>query len=300
MTKKKNIAKRQHYVPEFYIKGFSDNGKNIFVFDKERWKIYEKNVREVCTKRHIYENPVGNSEVEERFFLPNDLEDRHARLENDFAPMLRRVKREYSLAALGTNNPTLSNQDKELLIRMVANFLTRNKWTLENFYKEHDPEVDEELAPYRELCQMIKLDFTAVAEASRKRIIMTDEHEKYLPNIIFGNLGQLELSLVKATGGAKFAASSFPIIYLTEDDEDGTTYFTWVFLPISPFLAVMFAEGDNKGEVCIRESEPEDVDKINAVFADPKSDLASYVLSSDRALLERLMVGAEMPSTDES
>jgi hypothetical protein len=295
-----NMAKKQHYVPEFYIKGFSDNGKSIYVFDKERGKIYEKNVREVCTKRHIYENPVGDSEVEERFFLPNDIEDRHARLESDFAMMLRRVKREYSLAVLEMKNPALSNQDKELLIRMVANFLTRNKWTLENFNKEHDPEAFEELAPYLELCQMIKLDFYAVAEASRKRIIMTGEHEKYLPNVICENLRQLELSLVKATGGAKFAASSFPIIYLTEDYEDETTYFTWVFLPIDPFLAVMLAAGDSTGEVCIRECEPEDVDKINAVFADPKSDLASYVLSSDRALLERLMVGAEMPSTDES
>jgi hypothetical protein len=50
-------VKKQHYVPQFYLKRFSDNGKTIFVFDKESKVVRKANISDVAEQRFFYDFP---------------------------------------------------------------------------------------------------------------------------------------------------------------------------------------------------------------------------------------------------
>ena len=54
-------VKNQHYVPQFYLKGFSADGKNIFVFDKVAKKSFKTGVANIGSEQLFYELPPGPS-----------------------------------------------------------------------------------------------------------------------------------------------------------------------------------------------------------------------------------------------
>src|SRR5271166_6842894 len=54
-------VKNQHYVPQFYLKGFSADGKNVFVFDKVAKKSFKTGVAKIGSEQLFYELPPGPS-----------------------------------------------------------------------------------------------------------------------------------------------------------------------------------------------------------------------------------------------
>ena len=52
-------VKNQHYVPQFYLKGFSADGKNVFVFDAK--KMFKTGVANIGNEQLFYELPPGPS-----------------------------------------------------------------------------------------------------------------------------------------------------------------------------------------------------------------------------------------------
>ena len=51
----------QHFVPEFYLKNFSPNGKQIFVYDKILQKSFTSSISSVASKDSFYHNSNNNS-----------------------------------------------------------------------------------------------------------------------------------------------------------------------------------------------------------------------------------------------
>ncbi len=54
MKKDKKI-KKQHFVPQFYLRNFSKNKKSIEVFDKEQLKFYTANIKDIACKNYFYD-----------------------------------------------------------------------------------------------------------------------------------------------------------------------------------------------------------------------------------------------------
>ena len=50
-----NKVKRQHYVPEFYLRRFTNDGEHIFVYDKVNNKIFNTNVSNVASEGYFYD-----------------------------------------------------------------------------------------------------------------------------------------------------------------------------------------------------------------------------------------------------
>ena len=51
----------QHYVPEFYLKNFSQNRKQIFVYDKVVQKSFSNNISSIASQRGFYDNSNNQS-----------------------------------------------------------------------------------------------------------------------------------------------------------------------------------------------------------------------------------------------
>ena len=48
-------TKKQHYVPQFYLKNFSDESLQLYVLNKNIKKIYKSSVRDICSRNNLYE-----------------------------------------------------------------------------------------------------------------------------------------------------------------------------------------------------------------------------------------------------
>ncbi|HAS6231198.1 TPA: DUF4238 domain-containing protein [Vibrio vulnificus] len=52
----KQVSKKHHFIPQFYIKGFSDDNSDVFIFDKEYNKIAKspKKSAQIFYEEHLH------------------------------------------------------------------------------------------------------------------------------------------------------------------------------------------------------------------------------------------------------
>lgn len=62
MSKVKREKKKQHYVPQSYLKRFSIDGSSVFVFDKFTRRVFRTNVSNVAVERYFYDFPVETTD----------------------------------------------------------------------------------------------------------------------------------------------------------------------------------------------------------------------------------------------
>jgi hypothetical protein len=64
-----SITKSQHYVPLFYLKGFSKKQESLYILDKEQNKIFYSNIANICQENYFYSyknNGIYDLEVEKK------------------------------------------------------------------------------------------------------------------------------------------------------------------------------------------------------------------------------------------
>ena len=71
--------KKQHYVPQFYLRRFCSSDGGIFVYDKLLDRVFGSNVRDVASDRYFYDVPtideaVGVEQFVEKYFHPIETE----------------------------------------------------------------------------------------------------------------------------------------------------------------------------------------------------------------------------------
>lgn len=79
------VVKKQHYVPQFYLRGFSEtNNDNVDIYRKKEGKFINTNVRSICYGKYIYD-------LEDNTFLKEYLElrSKHFKLNVDVEQLLK-------------------------------------------------------------------------------------------------------------------------------------------------------------------------------------------------------------------
>lgn len=83
--------KKQHYVPQFYLKKFSDNRKSVWAYDKVLGKVIQPSISNICCEKDLYtisDNMVRKSASDgnkinkysfEKDFFANALEQNYSR-----------------------------------------------------------------------------------------------------------------------------------------------------------------------------------------------------------------------------
>lgn len=122
MKNKEN--KVQHFVPQCYLRNFSSNNENIYIYDKIERKIFRSSVDKVAYKNYFYEIPekylnqidkvtYGAQYFEKEFFANN--------VERLYSQILKRIIGNGDSWKLNKNgNETLSIEDKELFAQLIA------------------------------------------------------------------------------------------------------------------------------------------------------------------------------------
>ncbi|WDL99794.1 DUF4238 domain-containing protein [Alicyclobacillus sp. ALC3] len=112
MSDKWPIVKRQHYVPEMYLRNFADHREYIWAFNKETRSVFNTPIKNVAQERYFYDDADGPQYVEQYF----------SSLENDIAPILRRIISTFYLSDVHrlVNKTILTVADKTNLAWFIA------------------------------------------------------------------------------------------------------------------------------------------------------------------------------------
>lgn len=104
-------TKRQHYVPQHYLKGFTSSNKKkfLFVYDKENGKIFPSSIRNIGHENYFYD--VGEDQIIEKLF---------STFESKFNIALQKLINNEDLNGLST-------EDKELISNFIAVQMLRTK-----------------------------------------------------------------------------------------------------------------------------------------------------------------------------
>ena len=233
-------TKKQHYVPQFYLKYFSNNEK-VVVYDKKCLRMFSSNIRDICCKKHLYEtewlkpvNAMGN------YLLYNDLEEDLSRKESKYAPLLSKIIKlcsdECNLNALICNS-----YEKELLCSFLANLFCRSKWYIQDVDDEVRNECisnSRELKEYRETVEIFGLgDFETYVRAATKRAALNDKVEGSSAHVLKRQLEMMEFCFF-TTQKESFVAADFPFICTFDECEE--TVLSTLFCPLHPKVGVVF------------------------------------------------------------
>ncbi len=107
--------KREHFVPEFYLRNFVSSDNQIWVFDKLTKTHFETNISNVANERGFYdfsEKQVANNE--ERQIVESSL----SRLENDFKRVL-----DTTLQMITTKQRITRNQKRDMASFMTVQYM---------------------------------------------------------------------------------------------------------------------------------------------------------------------------------
>lgn len=111
MTNTVPFTKKQHYIPQFYLKNFSQDAERLYIYDKskgERGEIRHQTTVEVAHQNHFYTYRTKNGTKE-------NLEDFFCRFEGDAATIIEKVHK----------SKVITPEEKEKLALFIAFLYTR-------------------------------------------------------------------------------------------------------------------------------------------------------------------------------
>ena len=171
MTKKGNVARSHHYIPQFYLRGFSEgSGKRcqIKVMESENGRIFETNPKNVCTERDF-------NRIEIPGFKPDALEGMLSNFEGQVATAIRNISESRVfdgedrivvlnlIAALAVRTPHFRENIRQFMEQVCKQMMgltlaSKERWEgqMEQM-KRAGRDVDESLS-YEEICEFHKSD----------------------------------------------------------------------------------------------------------------------------------------------
>lgn len=139
MKGKPNI--KQHFIPVCYLKGFSSNEKNLFVYDKTRNKSFSSSIKKTGFKDNFY--TISKKFVKEDFRSEFDSEFFETQffaenIEKSYGLELKTIKRKAALWLSNNNeNEVLTETEKRLFAGSLAIQFLRLPEIRAKFYKAH-------------------------------------------------------------------------------------------------------------------------------------------------------------------
>lgn len=243
-------TKRQHFVPQFYLRYFSDDGHSLWVYDKQRDKLYCTNKKDICVERDIYETRAARSGSNDASFLfPNKIEERLSEKESKFASGLSRLLK-------NPDTKHISNNERSVLIDFIAHLISRNKFTLNSFIPENPTDLlGTSASQYRILLGAIGMEeeLPGLCDQAAKRALIIWNQEGALQSHIITDLQKLNPTILYTA--TEFVTASFPPLMVIKEDTNRDDFLAYLYLPLSNRHAVLFSNINSAPAIQLGEKE---------------------------------------------
>jgi len=274
----KAAARKQHFVPQFYLRGFVGEKDRLFVVDRPSRKTFRTAPKNVAAERDF-------NRVDVQGMDPNAVEKALADFEGKVAPAFERVKAAKSLA---------NKDDRDAVMNLICALAIRNprqRAAINDFIGELEQRVVEVGLETKErwesqVAQMkaagIWDDSSNVSYESMKKfieerrykievakeynvLVEIEQHDRLLQHL--GNWKWQVLEANKGSGG--FVTSDVPVCITWSDGQDHGVFSpgfgvpgTEVIVPISTKLAL---RGTFEGEENVVEADIFTVGSVNSI-----------------------------------
>ena len=228
-----NVPKKQHYVPQFLLKNWSQgNKKRIFVFDKKSNKSFPSSVKNIAHENNFYEDEILGYE--------NNTEIKLSGLEGDAAPIISKILSE------GTIKNLTESEHKLLCLFSSVQLLRTNNTRefLEGFNEILSEKIQDWGGDPNTLVENLLNMSKEEVKSSSIGMLNT------LPTELVGNFIDKELSLLKAPPNSSFYISDHPIIKHNHFPREHRgnlgigLYGIEIYFPISPQYCLSFLCSD--------------------------------------------------------
>lgn len=86
-----NITKKQHYIPQFHLKNFTDNNSKIWILNKNNNRLYKNSIENVCARNYLYETKWKEPFINQKFISANIYRKNLSIREGGYATLLRQI-----------------------------------------------------------------------------------------------------------------------------------------------------------------------------------------------------------------
>lgn len=238
------LKKKQHFIPQFYLRGFADKDGRLYAYHKDVGRILHTNVGDVCERRYLHE--VASSTRDgmsgaNRFVMPSHIEDGLGELEKRLAPgyakFLKCCEKKTSsesdfsygksitcflIAFLAERHPANLLERRESARRIAARYIKSGRLTDDEAKMMRDHGLDGELEAASEIFAM-------------EQSLFSDDPSTPL-NRLARSLFAMNMDIIKAPVGTGFVTSCAPFYYELYD----TSSVAWLYFPLSWRYATVF------------------------------------------------------------
>ncbi|WP_193708439.1 DUF4238 domain-containing protein [Alkalibaculum sporogenes] len=290
----KEITRRQHYVPQFYLRNFIDNSKMFWIYNRSKKNINRSRPKDICRVDYLYETEWKKSnEKLGKYVLLNSMENTFSFQEKEYSKVLNQI---FTVCEMPSNQNALicSSTEKNILAQFITNMLLRNPWSLRQYMQKNcsnDIQGYEELEAIKELLDLLGFGgFESLCEVANKRILLDEKFTGGIPENLIEEVRTMNFSILK-TEEMKFITSDFPVLYETFDTDEGITKLLWIYLPISSKYA-LFYSGNNvsrnfRNRLVVLENEK--ATKMNFFYLKQEKEQSKFLIAEDKNVLEKLV-----------
>jgi len=234
----RNVPKKQHYVPQFLLKNWSQGKKKqIFVFDKKTNKSFLSGIKSIAHENNFYED--------ETLGYENNTEIKLSELESDSAPIISKIISE------GTIKNLTDSEHKQLCLFSAVQMLRTNN--TREFLEGFNEILSERIQGWS-IDKNYKVEnFSNMSKEEVKsssiRILNS------LPGELVGNFINKELILLKAPSECCFFTSDHPITMHNHFPREHRgnlgigLYGIEIYFPISPKYCLSFICSEMAAEI---------------------------------------------------
>lgn len=238
MENRQQVTKKQHYVPQFYLRHFCDENGRVWVCELGNHKIFQTVPENICQEKYLYEVPWEESVFNQEYIFLNQQEQAFSDFESGICKLIDNL---HSRCIQNENRDALicRKAEKEMIAKVAANFYLRNPavfHAIEEDYLSQEPTENEEMNAINVIIEALKIPHQPLMRASIRKGIFS-ENINGSPTKFYTNMFlEMEISFLYNTD-SDFLTSSQPVMVI-ENEEKGDMM---VFFPLFPDLCVAYS-----------------------------------------------------------
>lgn len=282
---------KEHYVPQFYLKNFTDENGLIYIYDFKRNKYLTQSPRNICYENNLYEIKWENANPKlGEFVLPNYIEKTFCEYEGIFSKVLTKIL-QVCCPSQNPNALILQGNERNIFFQFIVNMIVRNPKNMEALalskLEPRDTNNDE-IKQIRTMLDDIEFGGAdSICLAAKKKAMLTDEFENSFTQACLVALKRLNYTFFYARTNS-FITSNIPACVgddstIIEDDK------TCIYLALSSKVAVLFGNYKYSNNfknrmVCLEEKQVENFnrtlikhnDNKRIIIANSKDTIRKY------------------------
>lgn len=289
-------VKKQHYVPRFYLKSFTNQDGFLYAVKREPdglGHIFKNKPEGICFERYLHEVKRRAPIHGERFIEQGSAEKALSKMENGLANSYRRLIKQLDAGGFSDTDETCELLERlilliSLLLVRTPKYLKRIRSNAATYAAELESGGFLTEDDRKEMdAEGFGGEFESIVELAIQDVALFKFCEGAPLYSLVSSMLKMDCSFFVAPEGSEFIASSLPVFPEWVDIQDSDPYS--IYLPLSPRYGVVFKQkSEDDRLVSISHIDGAAVNVINHALMH-SNDSWDFLIARDRECLELLV-----------